>query len=165
MNTFDIILIIILIISFISGFMQGFLYKLGSLIGLIIGVIIAGNIYDTFGRVFGGSTAAMVISFIVVYMIVSKLIGLAFKMVNRFIKVVDKIPIIKQFNKLLGAILGLFTTVLVLSFAFYFLSKFELSSGWLNFFDGSVMVNIFIAIGGFLSFLLPAAVTKMKSYL
>jgi len=164
MNGLDIIILVILAISLVSGLMQGFLYKLGSLLGLILGVAIAGSIYGTFGRIFGGSTMAMVMSFLIIYILVSKIIGIIFKLANRFFKIIDKIPLIKQFNRLLGAVLSFVTTVLVLSFAFYFISKFELSASWIELLDGSILVNMLIAIGSGLSFLLPAAVSKMKSY-
>lgn len=165
MSFLDIVLLAVLAWSFISGLINGFFYKLGSLVGFVIGIVIAGSLYDDFSRIFGGSTTAGVIAFIALYFIISKLIAILFKILNKFFKFVDKIPFIKQFNKLLGGILGLFTTILVLSLVLFFLTKFELITGWAVYINDSWMAYGLIWIGGGLSFLLPNAVAKMKSFI
>ena len=165
MNFLDIIWIVLIAISFLTGYISGFFYKIGNLIGLILGVIIAGSIYDDIGRIFGGSKWVEIIAFVVIYLLISKLVAIVFKIINKFFKIIEKIPFLKQFNRLLGGIVSVLITVLVISFFAYFFTKFELATGMSTYIDGSFLTKAFIWIGSIFAFLLPNAVVKMKSYI
>ena len=163
MTLIDWLLIILLLLAFGSGLKMGFIYKLGSLIGIIVGIIMAGRYYDSIDVFFGGGAGGKVIAFIVIMTIVSNIIGLIFKIINKFFNIIAIIPGLKSINRLLGGVLSVVQRVAALSIVALFLSKFQSIAEIAKLFETSALIGFFVKIGNILSPLLPAAISQVQS--
>ncbi|MFA5023827.1 MAG: CvpA family protein [Patescibacteria group bacterium] len=146
MSIFDISLIIILGGFTLSGLFKGLIRLLGHLVGLIIGAYIASHFYLLFfswwqGIFNGHDNIGKVASFIVLFIVATRLIDLAFYLIEKFFNFLAFIPGSKYINNLLGALLGFLEGALFLGLIIFVASRYSLIG---NFF-GSQLTNSQIA--------------------
>lgn len=167
MNAIDVVLLIALGGFMLAGLWFGVIHLIGSLVGLSLGAFVAGRFYPQFAVVValfaGEGNLAKVISFILLFIVTTKLIGLAFHLLEKVFNFVAVIPFLKTFEHLLGAVLGLIEGILILGLAVYFAGKFPIASASEGLLAGSWMARLLNIIGGLLAPLLPKAVQALQS--
>lgn len=139
-------LIVDLVLAFIllgfvgMGLKDGFVHTLGRFIGSILGFIAARawSIYlvGIFG-IFMPAGWARIIAFILIFVLITRVVGMAFKLVDGVFEIIKILPFLKSIDKLLGAILGTVEGVIMLGGVIYLVLTFHLSPTLINWFAGS----------------------------
>lgn len=168
MNVVDITLLVLLGGFVLAGFWFGIIHMVGSLIGLIAGALIAGWFYAPFtglltGYVGGNQNLAKIIAFVILFILTTRLVGLAFWTIEKIFRFISIIPLLKTFNRLLGAALGLLEGTLTIGLGVYFAARFPATAAFEMLLRDSSMARAFAAVGALLAPLLPAAVRAVRS--
>ena len=126
MNIIDIILIVPLLWSAYRGFTKGFIIELSSLAALILGVYFAyyfsGYAQSFLVKIFDiGSQYLHIASFALTFIVVVILIIVLGKVLEKFINILS----LGFFNKLAGALFGVFKIVLILSVLLIIIENFD----------------------------------------
>ncbi len=126
----DILLAVVLVWGFVAGFRRGLVYSLFFLVGQVI-AIVASLKFSQQASIYISqwfeipTTYLPIISFVAVYIATFGLVLLAAKAVEQVLKVTQ----LNLFNKLAGAAIWMLIGVLLLSTAFWYLSKYEVIPG------------------------------------
>ena len=128
----DIFLLVFLTFFVCWGFFLGFIRLLGGFIGLIVGTWLAGMYYNLVAVWFityvgMSENLARVIGFISLFLVISKVVSLAFNLLDKFFKFLSIIPFTKTLNRLAGAMLGALEALLILALIIFLLSRYSLS--------------------------------------
>lgn len=132
MALFDVILLIIVGGFVLFGVWFGFFHTLGSLLGTIFGVYLASRYYEVaadwlVATTGWGQNVSRVLMFAIAFLLINRIVGLAFWLLNRFFKLLTKLPFIKSLDKLFGGLLGFFEGMITIGFILYFIGKFPFS--------------------------------------
>lgn len=116
LNWFDIIVTIALIGAFASGFRQGLIRQLINFVGLILAIVFAGQLAKIILPWFAQITKmphniVSVISYLSAFAIIMAIISLCGSIIQKFVTIIH----LGFFNKLLGSVISVGTTVLILS--------------------------------------------------
>lgn len=112
----DIVLFLI-ILSFIGrGYRNGFVESLGELVGAVIAFLAARFFAPGFGQILvllmpGRLGLAQFVGFVLVFVVVLRLIGWLFTLADSLLKIITSLPIISSLDKVIGAVLGVFTGI------------------------------------------------------
>lgn len=125
MNYLDIIIGILLIAGLIGGFFKGLVASVASLAGLVVGIWASIEYTPQAGQWLSGfihikELYVNIIAFFLIYGIVQVAFFFAGKLLENIIEGLA----LGFFNKLLGAIFGIFKTALILSFLLIILNTF-----------------------------------------
>ena len=158
MSTADIILIVLVLLGAWGGYREGFLMELISLVAIILGVL-GGFKLMGLGMIFledkfnADKSTLPYISFAVIFIIIVVLVGLLGKMVKHSI---DK-SFLGTIDQAMGALLGGFRTLFMLSIAIWIMDSFKYSpktawtdGSWLYPFTALLAPRTADWIGGFL---------------
>ena len=142
----DIILILILLVLAARGWKHGFVDSLGEFLGAIIAFLAARWLSVPLATPVGvlipnNPGLARFIAFLLVFLIVAKLIGLAFSLVAKLLKIVTSLPLISLANKILGGILGFLTGIIFVGSAVYLVLTFRLDDWLVRQLAGSVVAR------------------------
>jgi len=126
MNWIDIVILAILVISLFTGLSNGFVKELASLAALVLGIwgaikfsaFTSAKLYEWFDM--SGEFLGL-ISFIVTFLAIVVIINLIGVMVDKLVDAVS----LGFLNKLLGAVFGVFKSVLILSVIFVILETID----------------------------------------
>ena len=137
MSTFDIILIVILGIFTFSGLSKGLIRLLGRLVGLIIGAYIASHYYllvFSWGADFakGHENIGKIVAFILLFIVVTRLIYLAFFLIEKFFNFIAIIPGSKYINNILGGLLGFIEGSLFLGLIIFVASRYTVVTNYVG---------------------------------
>ncbi len=168
MSTFDIILLVILGGFGLFGLWFGLVHTLGSLIGTAFGVFLAIRFYEVVAQwlinITGwGENICKVVVFIVMFFIINRLMGLAFWLVERVLRIFTGLPFIRSIDRLFGLIFGLLEGGLVLGFIFYFIARFPVGDWFMGLVSGSKVVPYAVKLANILMPLVPEAIKVLKS--
>ena len=164
----DLILILIIFCFIAFGFALGLVQVIGALIGVVLGTWAAGMYYEPVGAwlesiLLGHGNVARVFAFILIFVVINRLVGLIFWVINKIFHIISIIPFTKFFNRILGAIFGLFEGILVLGLILYFVSRFSISA-WLDAaLAGSLVAAWLVWLSSILTPLLPVVLQQIKS--
>ena len=126
MSYVDIALFSVLGLFILSGFFMGLFRTLGTLVGTIVAALFTGQVIDvlhkTFGFLFGGGETARVIIYIIVFLLLSRLVGLAFWIIGKFLGFLRWIPFVKSIDHLLGGLFGFLEGIIAIGFALLYAS-------------------------------------------
>lgn len=120
----DIVLFLI-ILSFIGrGYRNGFVESLGELVGAVIAFLVARFFAPGLGQILvllmpGRLGLAQFVGFVLVFVIVLRLIGWLFTLADSLLKIITSLPIISSLDKIIGAVLGIFTGIVLVGSASY----------------------------------------------
>lgn len=169
MSFFDIILAVILLGFIISGLFKGLIRSLGHIVGLIVGAYVASHFYlilfSWWQGVFNGHDAVgKVISFIILFVVVTRLMDLAFFLIEKFFNFIAFIPGSRYINNLLGAALGFLEGSLFLGLIIFVISRYAILG---NFFGNNLKTSIIapflLKIVNIILPILPEALKALKS--
>lgn len=127
------LLVILLLVAFAAnGVRAGAVETLGRLIGAILGFV-AARAWSAW-PVAALSTLmplswAYLASFIAIFLLVDNFVGFFFKLANQILKVVTRLPLIKQVDGLIGGIIGFLEGIIVMGGVAFLLRQAALSSG------------------------------------
>jgi uncharacterized membrane protein required for colicin V production len=168
MNIVDVTLLVLLGGFILAGFWFGAIHMVGSIVGVVVGAVAAGQLHGALaaaieGLVGGNANLAKLIAFAVIFILVTRLVGLAFWVIEKIFKFVAIIPFLKTFNRLVGAALGLIEGTLALGLGVWFAAHFPATAGFGDLLAMSAVAKGFYAVGAILSPLLPLAVRAAQS--
>lgn len=131
MILFDTILIVILAGFVFYGLFFGFIKMIGNLIAIIIGALIASHYYlvvfDWLEGIIGSwGNFGKVLAFIIVFGLASKIIRIAFSVLEKIFHMISFIPFLKGINRLLGGLFGLVEGIIVVGLVLYVTSRYSL---------------------------------------
>jgi len=161
----DYILLVLVLLLGLWGLRKGFLQSLGSIFGLIIAVVVASRFYPIIANWFGGSNVSNIIAFIVITSLTVKVVSLLFWVFGKIFRIVTVLPIISQFDRLLGLILGLVQGVLATAAVLTFLIKFPFNLWIVEQMSSSLITRVLLDIGNVFIPLFPEAIKKLKSFM
>ncbi len=142
----DIVLLLI-ILSFVGrGWRSGFVEALGELIGAVIAFVVARYFAPGLGQILvllmpGRLGLAQFIGFVIVFIIVIRLVGWLFTLADKILKIITSLPIISSVNKIIGAILGLFTGIVLVGSSVYVVLSLRLDPTLLTWLGGSTVAR------------------------
>jgi len=168
MSQFDIVLLIILGGFALFGLYSGFIRAVGSLCGAAIATFVSIRIYDPtawwIGHYTGWSlNVTRVVAFVLLFFLLSRLVTLAFWLIEKILKVIIQVPFIRSLDRILGLTLGLLEGVLAMGIMFYFISRFPISDWFMKEMAKSVVVPVVTQPVRVLLPLLPDAIKILKS--
>lgn len=125
----ELIIFVVLAIGAIVGFRQGALKQVANFIGIALGLVIAAVAYHQFGDFLADKTGAAVglghiLAFVLIVVFVPLLLGWVATLVSELLKKLK----LNFVNRLVGALVGMVSYLLILSVAFNLLD-FMTSSG------------------------------------
>jgi uncharacterized membrane protein required for colicin V production len=169
MPIFDVVLLVFLGAFLLYGFYIGLVKMTLNLISTILAIIIAINIYlylyDFIPFIgFGSEAMGKIIAFILVLSIINYFLSFIFKIIAKILRIVTSLPIISFANRVLGSVLGLIQGVLVLGIIIYLMSRYALTSDFLNSaVSGSDFSPLLLQGVNWMSPLVPEALQSIES--
>jgi len=168
MEFLDIIIIIVVSGFSLFGLFFGFIHTLGSLLGTVLGIYLASRYYHSAAEWLMNFTGweanlAKVVMFVVAFIIINRAVGLTFYLIDRIAKIITRLPIIKQVNRLLGLIFGFIEGVVTVGIIIYFIERFPLSNTFMESLSSSVLAPYAVKVGSILVPLLPKALQVLDS--
>jgi membrane protein required for colicin V production len=168
MPIFDIVIIIIIIGFGLAGLWFGLVQTFGSLVGTIAGVYLAFRYYSPVADWIIHATGwqgniTRIIVFIAAFILINRLVGLAFWLINRILKIVTELPFIHSADHLLGLIFGLLEGAMVVGVSLYFIARFPLGDKFMAALSASriaPLLDVFIVV---LKPFIPEAIKIIKS--
>jgi uncharacterized membrane protein required for colicin V production len=142
----DIVLLLI-ILSFVGrGWKNGFVESLGELVGAVIAFVAARFFAPGLGQILvllmpGRLGLAQFIGFVIVFVLVLRLVGWLFTLADKILKIITKLPIISSVDKLLGAILGLFSGLVLVGSSVYVVLTLRLDPTLMTWLGGSTVAH------------------------
>jgi len=169
MPIIDVILLIILSGFVFYGLFFGLVRTLGLLVGVVVAVFVASRLYlpvsgwlDQF--FFGYDNLGKVVVFLLVFGIVNRIVGLLFYFVDKVFHIFSLIPFFKTFNKLTGALLGLFTGSLFLGSILYVVVRYSVLKHWFGqWLLDSFLAPYFLKVANLVLPLLPEMLKKLEA--
>ena len=148
------ILVLAVVFAFIAnGMRAGAIETLGRLFGSVFGFL-AAKYYSAWAigilGLFMPSNWAYLVAFTLIFLAVDFAIGSLFKLAEKLFKVFTRLPILKQINGLLGAILGFCESVIVIGGVNWLLNQGALAEGGLSFVTSLRTVKVLNALFQFL---------------
>ena len=126
----ELIIYIFLIIGVIVGYRQGALKQIGNFLGIVLGLFIAAIAYHKFGDFLADKTGAAVsteifFAFIAIVVVVPLILGWITSLLTEVLKKLK----LNFFNRLVGAVVGFISYLLILSVAFNILDFITSNGG------------------------------------
>jgi len=168
MPIFDIVVIIIIIGFGLAGLWFGLVQTFGSLVGTIAGVYLAFRYYSPVADWLIGVTGwqgniAKIVVFMAAFILINRLIGLAFWLINKILKIITELPFIHSADHLLGLVFGIIEGAMVVGIALYFIARFPLGDKFMAALSASRIapfLDVFIVV---LKPFIPEAIKIIKS--
>ncbi len=132
----DLVLVGIIIFFATLGLVLGLIQAIGALIGLAVGIWTALAFYVPVASwlepmLIGNTTAAQILAFIALFLITSRLIALAFWVINKIFKLLALIPFLGSINRIGGFLLGIIEGILFCGISIYVVVNLSHEAGWL----------------------------------
>lgn len=113
----ELLVLLVLIAFAANGFKAGAVEGFGRLVGGVLGFLAArawSGWFITALSLFMPIMWASLVAFIVVFLLVDNIVGFVFKLIEKIVGVIEKLPLIKQISEFLGAIFGLLEGIVVI---------------------------------------------------
>jgi len=164
----------VVILLFLAGFVFyglffGLIKMVGYLAGMIVGAWVASHFYLVFYEwfkwlFFGHENVGKVISFILVLTIVSRLVGIAFYLIEKIFNLLSTIPFLKSINKLAGAIFGFVEGTFTFGLIIYVASRYAIIDSFIGHqLSVSKISPLLMNLVNILTPLFPEALKVLKS--
>lgn len=161
MTLLDILLLFIVFAFGMFGLFFGFIHTLGSLVGTLASVYLTSRwfhpLYDRYGFIVGSGFFSQLGFFLIAFLIISRVVGIAFWLVEKIVKIIKFIPFVTTADRLLGGVLGLiegFVIATAIVFAMSWLLPDAIEQAWIGA-DG--VARTLLDSSGWIGWLLPEA--------
>ncbi len=133
MNPIDLAIAILLLIGAIRGFLKGFIYEIAVLGSLVVcyflGFKVAGIVATFLSKIISVNSGTLhYISLLIAWIGIS----VAIFFLARLFEGLTKIVALGIFNKIAGAIFGIFKYAFLLSLFLFFFNRIDFSTSWLS---------------------------------
>ncbi len=168
-SIFDVILIVLLSGFIFYGLFFGFIRVIGGIAGVIIGAILASRffllIYPYVQDLFmGHDNLGHIITFIFTFFIIRKIVVLFFAILDKIFNIISIIPFLTTFNRILGAIFGLFEGTLIIGIILFVSSRYTIVEHWFGeWLVESIIAPWLIEASSILLPILPEALKVLKA--
>ncbi len=168
MSYFDFALVAIIAGFSLFGLWFGLIHTVGSFIGTFVGIYFSMRYYEPMANWLihltgWGGNFSKVLMFIVAFVIISRLVGLAFWLIEKLLSVVTKLPFIRSMNHLLGAIFGIFEGAVIVGVSLYFIARFPLGNNFMTAFQNSNIAPYLVKPVKIFMPLIPDAIKFLQS--
>lgn len=166
MTSLDFLLILFLGGYVLAGWGAGLIHGVGSLVGIFLGVLAASRWFAWLAPKLKGAmgeTAATIIAFALIFLVVTRLVGLAFAVLNRVFNLVAIVPGMKMTNRFLGAVLGFLEGVFAVGITLHFVSRLPFGETVTNALEASALAPLFAAPTAWLVGLMPEVIRTAES--
>lgn len=133
------IIFILLVLGFVgAGMKDGLVQTIGRMVGAVIGFVVARAWYTGFATILGifmPDGIAKLVAFGIIFIAITRLVGLAFKLVDGLFKIISFIPFLKSINSLLGAIAGFAEGIIIIGGLIFLVKMYLLEPhlvAWIN---------------------------------
>jgi len=115
----EILIYIVLLVGAVVGFYQGAFKQIANFVGVALGLIISATLYENFGEFLADKTGAsesfgQIIAFVLIAVVVPVALGWIAAFLTEFFKKMK----LNFLNRIIGALVGVLSYALILSFAF-----------------------------------------------
>ncbi len=168
MPLFDIVLLVIISGFALFGLWFGLVHTLGSLIGTIFGVYLASRFYAPLANWIITATGwnqnyVKVIIFVLSFIIITRLVGFVFWIMEKFLTIFTKLPIIRGLDKLLGMAFGALEGAMVIGVSLYFIARFPISLTFMDGLAGSKLAPLLVKLASIFVPFFPEAIRILRS--
>jgi len=168
MGVIDIIILIIIGGFALFGLWFGLVQTVGSLIGMVFGVFLATRYYEPAAALLSRITGwegnlSRVIMFVIAFLIINRLVGFAFWIVNKFLKIFTSMPFVRSLDRMLGLAFGVVEGLFTVGMIIYFIERFPLSERFMFYLAQSELAPIMVGAVGILLPLAPEALKLIES--
>lgn len=123
--------LVLVILGYIGmGLKDGFVSTLGRFLGAILGFLAARAwsiwLVGLLG-IFMPAGWARLVAFVLIFIAITRLFGMAFKLVDGVFEILKLLPFLKSIDKFLGAFLGFVEGIIFIGGAIYLILTFKLS--------------------------------------
>lgn len=127
-NILEVITVIVLIAFIVDGFRTGFIMTAYSIVKMIIGSLLAAVVCAAvMGSLPRGFRYVIPAAFVIIYGIVVGILG----SITRLLNLINKIPIAKQINSIIGLAAGMIRGVIVV-WLIFFIAGYFIGMPWSN---------------------------------
>lgn len=155
--------ILILVVGFFSmmGFFFGFVHTVGNLIGALLGIFLASRFSDSVAMQLGMENGGglRIAIFIIVFFLISRIVGMAFWVVEKIAAMASVIPLAGTVNRLLGALLGGVEGIIVVGIILFFAMNHLSSDAVRLALEASSVAKYLVAMTSALQVLFPESLT------
>lgn len=163
------LLIVLSVFGYVwGGLWTGLIQSIGGLVGLFLGEIIASRYYlhfsNTVAPVFNGNQIlAKIFAFILIFLLVTRLVGLAFFLVNKIFNFFAIVPGLKMLNRLGGALFGFLEGGLFVGITLQFMVRLPISPHLTQLIHNSMLATYFLGLTAWMVPLFPKALKDVTS--
>ena len=132
MILFEILAVIVIAAFVANGVKAGAIETLGRVVGAVLGFLIARSFSGWlvgFASIIMPKDWAYLVSFLFIFLVVDTLIGMLFRLADTILKIFTSLPILKQINGLIGAILGFLESIVVVGGASWLIERASTLNG------------------------------------
>ncbi len=168
MSIFDIGILVIVSGFALFGLWFGLVHTLGSLIGTAFGVYIASRYYASAANWIISFTHwdqnyVKVIIFVISFVLITRLVGFAFWIMEKFLTIFTRMPFIHGLDRLLGMLFGVLEGAVVVGVSLYFIARFPISLSFMSGLAHSQFAPPLVKIASILVPLFPEALRMLRS--
>ena len=169
MSIFDLSLILILIGFTVNGLFKGIIKMIGAIVAFFLAIYVATRLYLPFynwgsNYISGSENVLKIVAFILILLITSKLVQIAFNIIEKIFKLAAFIPGSRLINNILGGVFGLLLGSLLLGSIIYFMGKYlDIGGTVSNLIVSSQVAPILLVISKIVLPILPASLKSLIS--
>ncbi|MFH1292084.1 MAG: CvpA family protein [bacterium] len=168
MSYFDLSLVAIVIGFGLFGLWFGLVHTFGSLLGTAVGLFLASRYYEPMANWLASVTGwtgnfSKVLMFIIAFVLITRLVGFVFWILEKTLGIFTKLPFIRGFNHLLGALFGVFEGIILIGASLYFIARFPLGQNFMNSLGSSNLAPVLVNPVKILMPVIPDAIKFLQS--
>lgn len=168
MSIFDIVLLFIIASFGLAGLWFGLVHTIISLVGSVVAIYAASRYYSVVSDWLIGVTGwnanfSRVVVFVLAFILINRLVVLIFWLINKVLRLVTGLPVIRLADRLAGAAFGLLEGALILSIFFYFVVRYPVGQVFMDWVSASQVMPYLGKISALIMPLLPDALSVVRS--
>ncbi|KAA0206377.1 CvpA family protein [Candidatus Uhrbacteria bacterium] len=142
----EIVLILLILSLTARGWRQGLIETLGELVGAVIAFMVARAFSPWFAGILvpfmpGRDGLARFIAFVIIALIVARLVGFLFGLADSLLRIITHLPLVKLTQKIIGAILGFLSGIVLVGSATYLVLFYRLDPTLIRWLGGSSVAS------------------------
>lgn len=144
------VILLLLLLGFIAqGWKDGLIQTAGRVIGGMIGFLVARSWSIGIAFIFEillPASWSRLIAFLVIFVFITHLVGIIFKLADKFFRIITILPLIKSVNSLVGSILGFIEGLITLGGTIWVITSFSLIPSLVDLLKASSVAQAILAV-------------------